>query len=140
MTSVKIIHIQRTHLYHTLAKALKMRLTKAVLLLYKCLVFAPNAAGLTITTEPAASELSTKDDTSPQNEMKELTCPLTTCIDLLNELGATEEKLQATETRLKALEISQQELMSRLTDSEAQIEEIKMENQGETDVFEDLIH
>ncbi|XP_073700944.1 cerebellin-4-like [Garra rufa] len=106
-----------------------MRLTIAVLLLpYKCLIFAPNATGF-ITAEPVASELSTKDDTFLQNKMEELTCPLKICTDLLQELGATKEILQATETRLNALEISQQELMSRLAHSEAQIEEIKMENQ-----------
>ncbi|RXN03372.1 complement C3-like protein [Labeo rohita] len=64
-----------------------------------------------------------------QNETKESTCPLEICTDLLLELGTTKEKLQATETRLNALETSQQELMSRLANSEAQIEEIKMENQ-----------
>lgn len=106
-----------------------MSLTIAVPLhLYICLEFAPNATGLTIATEPATSELSTEDDASLQNEIKQLTCPLTICTDLLKELGATK-------TRLKALEISQQELMSRLADSEAQIEEIKMERQGETDIF-----
>lgn len=41
---------------------------------------------------------------------------------------------------LEPLEVSQQELMSRLANSEAQIEEVKMETQGETDVFEDLTH
>ncbi|XP_073690722.1 cerebellin-2-like [Garra rufa] len=102
-----------------------MRSTIAVLLLlYKCLIFTQDGA-----TEPVASELSTKDDTFLQNETKEPTCPLQICSDLLQELGATQEKLQATETRLNALEISQQELMSRLTNSETQIEEIKMENQ-----------
>ncbi|KAL0146477.1 hypothetical protein M9458_058108, partial [Cirrhinus mrigala] len=94
-----------------------------LLLLHRCLIFAPNVA-----TEPVASELSTKDDTFLQNETKS-TCPLEICTDLLLELGATKEKLQATETRLNALETSQQELMSRLANSEAQIEEIKMENQ-----------
>ncbi|RXN19770.1 GTPase IMAP family member 8-like protein [Labeo rohita] len=39
--------------------------------------------------------------------------------NLLQELGATKEKLQATETRLKALETSQQELMSKHAISEA---------------------
>uniref|UniRef100_A0A8C2EQ42 C1q domain-containing protein n=1 Tax=Cyprinus carpio TaxID=7962 RepID=A0A8C2EQ42_CYPCA len=33
-----------------------------------------------------------------QNEIKALTCPLQICTDLLQELGATLEKLQATET------------------------------------------
>uniref|UniRef100_A0A8C1WIR1 C1q domain-containing protein n=1 Tax=Cyprinus carpio TaxID=7962 RepID=A0A8C1WIR1_CYPCA len=35
-----------------------------------------------------------KDDTFLQNEIKALTCPLQICTDLLQELGATEEKLQ----------------------------------------------
>ncbi|XP_073689384.1 complement C1q tumor necrosis factor-related protein 3-like [Garra rufa] len=82
---------------------------------------APNAAGFSA-TEPVSSEF-----TILQNETKELTCPLFT--DLLQELGATKERLQATETRLNALEISQQELMSKLSNSEAQIEEIKMGKQ-----------
>ncbi|KAK7168506.1 hypothetical protein R3I93_004730 [Phoxinus phoxinus] len=64
-----------------------------------------------------------------QDENKQVTCPLNICIDLLKELGALKEKLKATETQLKALD-SQQELMSRLANSEAKIEEIKMENQG----------
>lgn len=101
-----------------------MRSTIAVLLLFKCLIFTPNAAGLTITPEPDASGLSAQD------ENKESTCPLNVCIDLLKKLGALE-------TRLRALEVSQ---LSRLADSEAQIEEVKMETQGETDVFEDLTH
>ncbi|RXN21859.1 HP-25 -like protein [Labeo rohita] len=65
-----------------------------------------------------------------QNNIKEPTSALQICTDLLQELGTTKEKLQATETRLKALETSQQELMSRLANSEAQIEKIKMENKG----------
>lgn len=72
-----------------------------------------------------------QDNTFLQNEIKALTCPLQICTDLLQELGATEEKLRATETRLEALEISQQELMSRLANSEAQLEEIRQESQGE---------
>uniref|UniRef100_A0A673I4P6 C1q domain-containing protein n=1 Tax=Sinocyclocheilus rhinocerous TaxID=307959 RepID=A0A673I4P6_9TELE len=58
-----------------------------------------------------------------------LTCPFKKlCTDLLKELGASEEKLQATETRLKALENTVQEQMSRLAKSEAEIEKIQMEN------------
>ncbi|ROK15748.1 Complement C1q-like protein 2 [Anabarilius grahami] len=83
-----------------------MRLTIAVLLLlYKCLIFAPIAADLTNTSEPVTSELCTKD------ENKQLTCPLKICTDLLKKLGATENQL-------KALEI-------RLANSEAQIKELK---------------
>ncbi|XP_050961137.1 complement C1q tumor necrosis factor-related protein 3-like [Labeo rohita] len=48
--------------------------------------------------------------------------------DLLKDLGVSEEKLQATETRLNALENKMQEVLSRLANSEAQIEKIKMEN------------
>uniref|UniRef100_A0A8C1WHC0 C1q domain-containing protein n=1 Tax=Cyprinus carpio TaxID=7962 RepID=A0A8C1WHC0_CYPCA len=36
-----------------------------------------------------------KYDTFLQNEIKALTCPLQICTDLLQELGATEEKLQS---------------------------------------------
>ncbi|XP_016380310.1 complement C1q-like protein 2 [Sinocyclocheilus rhinocerous] len=87
-----------------------MRLTIAVLLLlYKCLIFDSAATGLTIATELVTSELSTKD------ENKQLTCPFKICTDILKDLGATEKQL-------KALEI-------RLANSEAQIEEIKKENQ-----------
>ncbi|KAK2917069.1 hypothetical protein QQF64_025744 [Cirrhinus molitorella] len=50
----------------------------------------------------------------------ELTCPLKICTDVLKELGATEKQL-------KALEI-------RLANSEAQIEEIKKENQDKPKV------
>ncbi|RXN09857.1 complement C1q subcomponent subunit B-like protein [Labeo rohita] len=101
-----------------------MRVTIAVLLLlYKCLIFAPNAA-----TELVASELSTKDDNLLENKIKELTSALKIFTDLLQELGATKKKLQATEMRLNALETSQQPLMSRLANSEAQIDKIKMEN------------
>ncbi|KAK9964698.1 hypothetical protein ABG768_005847 [Culter alburnus] len=90
-----------------------MRLTIAVLLLlYKCLISAPIAADLTNISEPVASELCTKD------ENKQLNCPLKICTDLLKEHGATENQL-------KALEI-------RLANSEAQIEEMKKETQGET--------
>ncbi|KAK2915782.1 hypothetical protein Q8A67_000156 [Cirrhinus molitorella] len=80
-------------------------------------------------TEPVASDLKTNDDVFLQNETKELTVPLKIFTDLLQEFGATKEKLQATETRLGALEISQQELKSRLANSEAQIERNKIENQ-----------
>ncbi|RXN12502.1 hypothetical protein ROHU_029542 [Labeo rohita] len=55
--------------------------------------------------------------------------------DLLQELGAAKKKLQATETRLNALETSQQKLMSRLANSEAQIEKVKMENKGRAKHF-----
>ncbi|RXN38160.1 hypothetical protein ROHU_001379 [Labeo rohita] len=108
-----------------------MRVTIAVLLLlYKCLIFAPNAA-----TEPVSSELSTKDDNFLQNNIKELTSALQIFTDLLQELGAAKKKLQATETRLNALETSQQKLMSRLANSEAQIEKVKMENKGRAKHF-----
>ncbi|KAI2646343.1 Complement C1q-like protein 2 [Labeo rohita] len=107
-----------------------MRVTIAVLLLlYKCLIFAPNAA-----TEPVSSELSTKDDNFLQNNIKELTSALQIFTDLLQELGAAKKKLQATETRLNALETSQQKLMSRLANSEAQIEKVKMENKDKPKV------
>ncbi|KAL1277445.1 hypothetical protein QQF64_024118 [Cirrhinus molitorella] len=80
-------------------------------------------------TEPVASDLKTNDDVFLQNETKELTVPLKIFTDLLQEFGATKEKLQATETRLNALEISQQQLKTRLANSEAQIERNKIENQ-----------
>ncbi len=59
--------------------------------------------------------------------------PLKECTDLLKGLGASAEKLQATETQLRALENRVQELISGLANSEAQIAGIKTENRGETD-------
>ncbi|KAL1279060.1 hypothetical protein QQF64_025733 [Cirrhinus molitorella] len=85
-----------------------MRLTTAALLLLcENLIF---ASGTTADLE--TSELSTKD--------KQLTCPLKVCTDVLKELGAAEQQI-------KALEI-------RLANSEAQIAEIKKENQDKPKV------
>ncbi len=80
--------------------------------------------------------MTSKEETFLQNETQQQTCPFKKlCSDLLKELGVSEEKLQATETRLKSLENTVQELMSRLANSEAQIEKIKTENRGETNGF-----
>ncbi|XP_052416700.1 cerebellin-2-like [Carassius gibelio] len=66
---------------------------------------------------------------------EQLTCPFKKlCTDLLKELGTSDNNLQATETRLKALENSVQDLMSRLAKSEAEIEKIQMENSDRTKV------
>ncbi|XP_058637794.1 cerebellin 8 [Onychostoma macrolepis] len=79
--------------------------------------------------------MTTKEGTFLQNEAQQQTCPFKKlCTDLLKELGASEEKLQATETRLKALENTVQELTSRLANSEAQIEKIQMENRDRPNV------
>ncbi|XP_048012839.1 tripartite motif-containing protein 16-like [Megalobrama amblycephala] len=110
------IQIQHTHLQHALAKALRMKFRVAVLLLlYKCLVFAPNVI---FATESAVSGLP---------------CPLKTCTDVLKELGATEKQLKDLEIRhakseAKTEEIKQ-DLEIRLAKSEAQIEEIRKEKQ-----------
>ncbi|XP_048008937.1 stonustoxin subunit alpha-like isoform X2 [Megalobrama amblycephala] len=100
-----------------------------LLLLYKCLVFAPN---IIFATESAVSGL---------------TCPLKTCTDVLKELGATEKQLKDLEIRLaksenqteeikkekqaqiEEIKKEKQDLEIRLAKSEAQIEEIKKEKQ-----------
>ncbi|XP_067224278.1 tripartite motif-containing protein 16-like [Chanodichthys erythropterus] len=109
-----------------------------LLLLYKCLVFAPNVI---FATEP---------------DISGLTCPLKTCTDVLKELGATEKQLKDLEIRhaksedqneeikkeKQDLEIRlaksenqteeiKQDLEIRLAKSEAQIEEIKKEKQAQ---------
>lgn len=76
--------------------------------------------------------MSSQEGTFLQSEAQQLTCPFKKlCTDLLKELGASVENLQATDTRLKALENTVQELMSRLAKSEAEIEKTQMENRGE---------
>lgn len=80
--------------------------------------------------------MTSKEGTFLQNETQQQTCPFKKlCLDLLKELGVSEEKLQATETRLKALENTVQELMCGLANTEAQIEKIQMENRGESNDF-----
>ncbi len=77
--------------------------------------------------------MTSKEGTFLQNEAQRLTCPFEKLYkDLLNDLGASEEKLQATDTRLKALENTVQELMSRFANCEAELEKIQMENRGDT--------
>ncbi|XP_067224490.1 stonustoxin subunit beta-like isoform X2 [Chanodichthys erythropterus] len=98
-----------------------------LLLLYKCLVFAPNVI---FASESAVSGLP---------------CPLKTCTDVLKELGATEKQLKDLEIRLAKSEAQieeikkekqaqieeiKQDLEIRLVKSEAQIEEIKKEKQN----------
>ncbi|XP_048009008.1 tripartite motif-containing protein 16-like isoform X2 [Megalobrama amblycephala] len=87
-----------------------------LLLLYKCLVFAPNVI---FATESAVSGL---------------TCPLKTCTDVLKELGATEKQLKDLEIRhaksedqIEEIKKEKQDLEIRLAKSEAQIEEIKQD-------------
>ncbi|XP_048009022.1 tripartite motif-containing protein 16-like isoform X4 [Megalobrama amblycephala] len=100
-----------------------------LLLLYKCLVFAPNVI---FATESAVSGL---------------TCPLKTCTDVLKELGATEKQLKDLEIRhaksedqieeikkekqdqIEEIKKEKQDLEIRLAKCEAQTEEIKKEKQ-----------
>ncbi|XP_067224354.1 tripartite motif-containing protein 16-like [Chanodichthys erythropterus] len=88
-----------------------------LLLLYKCLVFAPNVI---FASESAVSGLP---------------CPLKTCTDVLKELGATEKQLKDLEIRHAKSENQteeiKQDLEIRLAKSEAQIEEIKNEKQAQ---------
>ncbi|XP_067224329.1 tripartite motif-containing protein 16-like isoform X2 [Chanodichthys erythropterus] len=81
-----------------------------LLLLYKCLVFAPNVI---FATEPAVSGL---------------TCPLKICTDVLKELGATEKQLKDLEIRLAKSEAQTEEIKK---EKQAQIEEIKKEKQAQ---------
>ncbi|XP_067224559.1 stonustoxin subunit alpha-like [Chanodichthys erythropterus] len=89
-----------------------------LLLLYKCLVFAPNVI---FATESAVSGLP---------------CPLKTCTDVLKELGATEKQLKDLEIRLaksedqiEEIKKEKQDLEIRFAKCEAQTEEIKKEKQ-----------
>ncbi|XP_051521676.1 complement C1q-like protein 2 [Myxocyprinus asiaticus] len=111
---------------------------KAMLIVFVLLsrspIFAQDTRGLNSNiTEPVVSE-SGRTDTSLQNEVNGLTCPLNLCAALLKEQGTNEEKLKATETRLVALETSLQELMTRLAISEGQIEQLKRVNRDKPKV------
>ncbi|XP_067222560.1 stonustoxin subunit alpha-like [Chanodichthys erythropterus] len=90
-----------------------------LLLLYKCLVFAPNVI---FASESAVSGLP---------------CPLKTCTDVLKELKDLEIRLAKREDQIEEIkkekqaqiEEIKQDLEIRLAKSEAQIEEIKKEKQ-----------
>ncbi|XP_067224651.1 tripartite motif-containing protein 16-like protein [Chanodichthys erythropterus] len=82
-----------------------------LLLLYKCLVFAPNVI---FTSESAVSGL---------------TCPLKTCTDVLKELKDLEIRHAKSETQIEEIKKEKQDLEIRLATSEAQIEVIKKEKQ-----------
>ncbi|XP_048037760.1 tripartite motif-containing protein 16-like [Megalobrama amblycephala] len=82
-----------------------------LLLLYKCLVFAPNVI---FATESAVSGLP---------------CPLKTCTDVLKELKDLEIRLAKSEDQIEEIKKEKQDLEIRLAKCEAQIEEIKKEKQ-----------